>query len=163
MDIKELFLKQKEAHREQTRQILPLIPADKLDWRPEKEALSPGEMLRHLWMSEEGVCQVALDGNFAYYEARVPQGLRAVLGTHRTKEEEIEALERVHEETLARVADFPLERFEEIRAHDELGFRRKVHVILYGIIAHEIHHRAQLMTYLRLLGAGLTEPRSFRR
>lgn len=162
MDIKELFLKQKEATRKQTRNIFPLIPADKLNWKPEKDALSPGEMLRHMWMSEEGVCRVALDGDFSYYEARIPQGLRAVLGAPRTAEEEIKDLERVHEETLARVAAFPLERFEEERAHEEMGFRRTVHVILYGIIAHEIHHRAQLMTYLRLLGAGLTEPRSFR-
>jgi len=38
-----------------------------------------------------------------------------------------------------------------------LGFRRKVGVILLGINEHEIHHRAQLMTYLRILGTPVPE------
>ena len=64
-------------------------------WRPEKEALSVSEMRRHLWVSEEGVRRVALEGNFAYYEKRIPQGLRAVLGQPGTLEEELGNLERV--------------------------------------------------------------------
>ena len=162
MDIKEFFLKQKEAIRKQTREIAQSLPADKLDWRPEPEALSPGEMLRHIWMSEEGVRAVALEGNFAYYEARIPQGLRAVLGTVGTLDEELANLARTHEATLAAVEEFPLEQWEAERAHEELGFRRKVYTILYGINIHEVHHRAQLMTYLRLLGTPMPEP-AFRR
>jgi uncharacterized damage-inducible protein DinB len=55
------------------------------------------------------------------------------------------------------VAAYPLERFEEERHHPALGFRRKVYSILFGINEHEIHHRAQLMTYLRLLGKPVPE------
>lgn len=162
MDVKALFLKQKDAVRRQTRQVLEAVRADQLGWRPEKEAISMGEMLRHIWMSEEGVRRVALEGDFSYYEARIPQGLRAVLGTLGSLEEEKENLERVHGETLALVSVFPLERFEEERAHDALGYRRKVYAVLFGITEHEIHHRAQLMTYLRLLGTPMPEP-GFRR
>jgi uncharacterized damage-inducible protein DinB len=46
----------------------------------------------------------------------------------------------------------PESAFDEERAHAELGFRRKVAVILFGINEHEIHHRGQLMTYLRMRG-----------
>ena len=128
-----------------------------LGWQPEKEALSVGEMLRHLWVSEEGVRRVALESNFAYYERRIPQGLRAVLGTLEGLEEELANLERVHSQTLAAVRAFPPERMEEDRVHQALGFRRKVYVILLGINEHEIHHRAQLMTYLRMLGTPVPE------
>jgi uncharacterized damage-inducible protein DinB len=38
-----------------------------------------------------------------------------------------------------------------------LGFRRRVAVILLGINEHEIHHRAQLMVYLRILGSPAPE------
>lgn len=162
MDIKELFLKQKEAIRKRTRQVVQMVRSDQLGWRPEKDALSIGEMLRHLWMSEEGVRRVALEANFAYYEARIPQGLRAVLGTVGSLEEEAQNLERVHSETLVLVEAFPVERFEEERTHEGLGFRRRVYAILFGIITHEAHHRAQLITYLRILGSTLPEP-SFRR
>ncbi|MFB3153335.1 MAG: DinB family protein, partial [Candidatus Acidiferrales bacterium] len=113
MDLKELFLKQKEAIRKRTRQVVQMIRSDQLGWRPEKDALGIGEMLRHLWMSEEGVRRVALESNFAYYEARIPQGLRAVLGTVGSLEEEAQNLERVHSETLVLVEAFPVERFEE--------------------------------------------------
>ena len=48
MDIKEFFLTQKESIRKQTREVARLSPPDKLAWQPEPEALSPGEMLRHI-------------------------------------------------------------------------------------------------------------------
>ncbi len=157
MNLKEFFLKQKEAIRGRTRQVVGMIREEHLAWRPEKDALSVSEMLRHLWMSEEGVRRVALEGNFGYYERRIPLGLRAVLGTPGGLAEELSNLERVHKETLAAVASVPIERWEEERVHEGLGFRRKIAVILFGINEHEIHHRAQLMTYLRLLGTPVPE------
>ena len=158
MDTKEFFLKQKEAIRGRTRQVASLIRAEHLGWRPEKDALSVGEMLRHMWVSEEGVRRAALEDNFAYYETRITRGLRAVLGQPGSLEEELGNLERVHRETLAAVAAWPLERWEEERTREALGFRRKVGVMLLGINEHEIHHRAQLMTYLRMLGTPVPEP-----
>ena len=157
MDVREILLKQKEVQRARTRQVLTLVRPEMMDWRPQAGALSVGEMLRHVWVSEEGVRRVALEGDFAYYETRIPQGLRAVLGTPQALEEEIVHLERVHNETLAAVRAFPLERFQEERIHEGLGYRRRVYVILLGINEHEIHHRAQLMVYMRMLGTPAPE------
>lgn len=161
MTLQEFFLKQKEAIRARSREVFAMLRPEHFGWRPEKDALSVGEMLRHLWVSEEGVRRVALEGNFTYYEKRIPQGLRAVIGTPSALAAELEQIERVHLETLAAVRAGPAERFEEERVHGALGFRRKVGVILFGINEHEIHHRAQLMTYLRMLGTPAPEP--FRR
>jgi len=72
-------------------------------------------------------------------------------------EEELGHLERVHAETLAAVKAFPFERWDEERVHAGLGFRRKAGILLMGINEHEIHHRAQLMTYLRMLGTPVPE------
>jgi uncharacterized damage-inducible protein DinB len=156
MDVKDLFVKQKAAIRARSEQAFALIHAQHMDWRPEPGALTVGEMLQHLWVSEEGVRRVALDGNFAYYETRIPQGLRATLSS-RALEENLANLSRVHNETLAAVRTLPLDKFEEERAHEGLGFRRKIGIILFGINEHEIHHRAQLMTYLRMLGTPVPE------
>lgn len=157
MNLQEFYLKQKEAMRARTRQVTSLLREEHMGWRPVPGALRIGEMLRHMWVSEEGVRRVALEGNFAYYEKRIPGGLSAVVGTPQTLAEEIAALERVHAETLEAVARFPLERWEEERVHEGLGFRRKVAVILFGMSDHEVHHRAQLMTYLRMLGTPAPE------
>jgi DinB superfamily len=158
MTLQEFFLKQKQAIRNRTEEVFALLRPEHIGWKPEKSALSPGEMLRHLWVSEEGVRRVALDGNFAYYETRVPKGLGAVLGLPGELEDELKNIGRVHQETLDAVAARPPELFDEQRAHPGLGFRRKVAVILFGINEHEIHHRAQLMTYLRMLGTAAPEP-----
>jgi hypothetical protein len=137
MNLQEFYVKQREASRVRTRQVMDLLREDHMTWRPVPGALSVGEMLRHMWVSEDGVRRVALDGNFAYYEKRIPEGLNAVIGTPGTLEKEIAQIERVHE---------------------GLGFRRKIAVILFGISDHEVHHRAQLMTYLRMLGRPAPEP-----
>ncbi len=156
-DLRELFLKQKEALRARSQQVFGLVKPEYMTWRPEKGALSVGDMLRHIWVSEEGVRRVALYGDFTYYEKRIPGGLGAVLGTLGALEEELRNLERVHQETLRAAAEFPLGRWEEERVHPGLGFRRKAGIILLGINEHEIHHRAQLMTCLRILGTPVPE------
>lgn len=157
MDLKDFFLKQKQAIRNRSREVFALVRPQDFDWRPEREALSVGELMRHIWVSEEGVRRVALEGNFAYFETRIPKGLRAVTGSPTTLAEEIRDLARVHEETMTAVETFPSERFEEERGNPGLNYHRKIAVILLGINEHEIHHRAQLMTYLRMRGNPVPE------
>jgi len=60
MDIKELLLTHKQALRERSRQVFAALRAEHFSWRPEKDALSVGEILRHLWVSEEGMRRIAL-------------------------------------------------------------------------------------------------------
>ncbi len=116
-----------------------MVRPEQMAWRPEKDALT------------------ILEGNFAYYEKRVPEGLRATVGAPHPLEEELANLERVHRETLAAASAFPIERWDEERVHERLGFRRKIGIILLGMNEHEVHHRAQLMTYLRILGTPVPE------
>ena len=73
MDIKELFLKQKQSTHRDTLGVLAKIPPDHVDWRPAEGMLSLGEIVRHMWMSEEGVRHSALEGRWDYYEQRIRQ------------------------------------------------------------------------------------------
>lgn len=158
MTLQDFFLKQKEAVRARSQEVFTLLRPEHMDWKPEKNALSVGDMLRHLWVSEKGVRRCALEGSFAYFEMRIPKGLRAVMGVPGPLDEELTSIERVHRETLATVAAVPPDMFDEERANPALNFRRKIAVILFGINEHEVHHRAQLMTYLRMLGTPAPEP-----
>jgi uncharacterized damage-inducible protein DinB len=158
MTLQEFFLKQKQAVRARSQEVFALLRPGQMEWKPEKNALSVGDMLRHLWTSEEGVRRCALEGNFAYFETRIPKGLQAVMGMPGSLEDELKSIARVHQDTLAAVSACPLSIFEEERAKPALGFSRKVAVILYGMNEHEVHHRAQLMTYLRMLGTPAPEP-----
>lgn len=163
MTLTEFFLKQKEVGRKRTEEVFALLRPEHMAWTPAKGALSVGEMLRHLWVSEEGVRRVAINGDFSYYEKRVPGGLAAVLGEPaKSLDEELRQIRRVHQETLTAVRKLPEKTWDEERVHEGLGFHRKVAVILFGINEHEVHHRAQLMTYLRMLGTPVPEPSSRR-
>ena len=152
MEIRDLFLKQKEATRRRTRGIYPYIPRDRVNWVPIEGALSLGLMLRHIWHSESGVREVPLYDRWSYYERRIPEGLFAILGEVTDIDREIEMLETTHKQTMDLVAGMPAERLEREFNNEKFGFRRKGYAILLGIIEHEVHHRAQLLTYLRILG-----------
>jgi uncharacterized damage-inducible protein DinB len=158
MDLKELFLKQKEATHRATLGVLGKIPPDRLAWRPAEGMLSLGEIARHVWMSEEGVRRAALENDWGYYEKRVPQGLFAILGQVQSLDEELPRIEQVHQETLRAVTGFPLERWMEERVSEEFNIRRKVFVMLFGINEHQIHHRAQIGTYLHILTGQRASP-----
>jgi len=151
MDLKEFFLKQKQATYEGVVKVFAKIPPEQLAWKPVPSVLSLGEIVRHVWMSEEGMRRIALTGDWSYFEKRIPLGLKAILGEIGSLDGEMRQLARVHEETLREVAAFPIERWEEERVHEGFKIRRKVAVALFGINEHQIHHRAQVTTYLRIL------------
>ena len=158
MDIKELFLLQKQAEHEGTLAVYQKIPPERLEWRPADGMLTLWQLARHVWKSEEGTRRIALKDDWNYYETRIPQGLFAILGEVKSLDEELEHIRRVHQETLRVAEAFPLERWTEIRENAKFRTRRPVGVMLFRIIEHQIHHRAQAGTYLRILTGNRASP-----
>lgn len=158
MDVKELFLSQKESEHQGTLAVYEKIPRDRLDWRPAEGMLTLGQMARHVWLSEEGTRGVALDGDWSYYERRIPQGLLAILGEVKSLDDEVREIRRVHQDTLRAAKAFPIERWDEIRENTQFHTRWAAGVMLFRIIEHQIHHRAQVGTYLRILTGGRASP-----
>ncbi|MGH9357314.1 MAG: DinB family protein, partial [Terriglobia bacterium] len=78
MDLKEFFLKQKQATYDGAVKVFAKIPSRQLAWKPAPDVLSLGEIVRHVWTSEEGARRMALNGDWSYFEKRVTLGLRAV-------------------------------------------------------------------------------------
>jgi uncharacterized damage-inducible protein DinB len=151
MDLKEFFIKQKQATHQGMIQVFSKIPADQMGWRPAPDMLSLGELARHVWVSEEGARRMALHNDFGYFEKRIPSGLGAVLGEVEPLEKELSHIEATHKDTLRELADFPLERWNEERVNEPLQIRRSVAVTLFGITEHHIHHRGQVSAYIHIL------------
>ncbi|MGO8788620.1 MAG: DinB family protein [Terriglobia bacterium] len=158
MDVKELFLIQKASEHEGTIGVYAKIPRDRLNWRPAQGMLTLGQVARHAWQSEEGTRKIALQSDWSYYAIRVPKGLLAVLGEVTSLDEELQEIERVYEDTMRAVQAFPLDRWEEIRENAQFHTRRAVGVMLFRIIEHQTHHRAQVGTYLHILTGGRASP-----
>ncbi len=158
MDAKELFLKQKQAEHEGTIAVYARIPPDRLEWRPAEGMLTLGQMARHVWRSEEGTRRIAIDGDWGYYAKRIPQGILVTLGEVKSLDEELREIRRVHQETLNAAQGFALERWDEMRESEQYHTRRTAGVMLFRIIEHQIHHRAQVGTYIRILTGGRASP-----
>ena len=141
---------QKVATHQGTLGVLARIPSARADWRPAEGMLSLGQIVRHIWMSEEGLRRSALEEKWDYYEQRIPRGLFSMLGEVKSVEQDLVKIEEVHRETLRAAAAFPLERWAEERVNKEFNIRRKVFVMLFGINEHQIHHRAQVGAYLHI-------------
>lgn len=149
--LKEFFLKQKQAAHQASLSVFERIPEQQLNWRPAPGILTLGEIVRHVWMSEEGMARIAAFNDWSYYQKRVPLGLQGILGEVESLQNELEQLGRVNQITLALAAELPDERWQEERENAAFGIRRKVSVILFGINEHHTHHRAQAGTYLHIL------------
>jgi uncharacterized damage-inducible protein DinB len=158
VDIKQLFLLQKRAEHDGTMSVYRKIPPDRLEWRPTEGALTLGQMARHVWKSEEGTRRVALNDDWSYYQTRIPQGLLAILGEVKSLDDELREMQRVHKDTVRAVETFPLERWDEIRENAQFNFRWPAGVVLFRIMEHQIHHRAQVGTYLRILSGVRASP-----
>jgi uncharacterized damage-inducible protein DinB len=156
--IKELFVSRKQAEHQGTITVCSRIPQDHLSWHPTDNMLTLGQLARHIWRSEEGTRRIALEADWTYYATRIPQGLLAVLGEVNSIEDELKEMERVHAETVSAAEAFPLERWDEIREKTEFHTQRSVGDLLFRIIGHHIHHRAQVGTYLRILTGGRASP-----
>jgi len=115
-------------------------------------------LARHVWRSEEGVRRIALDGDWSYFQTRIPLGLFAVLGEVKSLDEELDEIRRVHLDTVRAVEALPHDRWDEIRENAEFQTRRPIGVMLFRIIDHHIHHRAQAGTYLHILTGERASP-----
>ena len=73
-------------------------------------------------------------------------------------DEELRELQRVHDDTMRAAEAFPLERWDEIREYSAFKFHWTAGIALFRIIEHQIHHRAQAGTYLRILNGVRASP-----
>jgi uncharacterized damage-inducible protein DinB len=147
----ETLARLKESIRSRTRTMLEKVPPDKLNWSPVDGSLTLGQLLRHIWKSDEAVCKLAR-GNWEYLEKRLPQGLLAVLGEIEDLETELHHLEEAHREAVNFIRPLSDQELDREYHNEKLNVRRTTRDNIHMLIEHEAHHRGQISVYLRLLG-----------
>ncbi len=133
------------------------FPEDHLDYKPRPEMLTAREMIVHIAETERGwIHNVAGGGTYEEWvePADDPaQGWRLVVDAP-DRASLLARLEEWHRPT-QRWLDQPegeLARVVTRRTEDGVERRYTLHWILGRVQEHEIHHRAMLNLYLRLLG-----------
>jgi uncharacterized damage-inducible protein DinB len=134
------FFENWDRVHKQTLKIMKVSPVEKFDWRPADSAMTLGELLRHFPESERFL--VGMITNRKIDE----QDLCAL----KTVDEVIAHFDRIHESCKKSISELPESEFNETIQFGPAEMLKRV--LLQGMCEHEIHHRGQLYTYVRIAG-----------
>ncbi len=141
--------------RGRTRRLVPLIPAERVEWAPAPGRLTAGDLVRHLAAIERHMFAENAAGRPSRYPGHgeeLASGPTALLAFH----------DRLHGEAMAILAALTPEQLLA-RCATPGGASLPAWKWLRSMFEHEAHHRGQLYLYLGLLGVptpplyGLTE------
>jgi len=143
--LQEVLLPNYKHEHHTTKSVIKAIPLDKGDYRPEPIAKSAMELAWHIAASEMRFLDSVVAGVFDTSPRPKPESIQnsADLLAWYTEnfQTKIDAVTNMSGEHLARIVDFR-------------GMLQMPAVMLLGLcIRHSIHHRGQLSTYLRPMGA----------
>ena len=133
------------AEHRTTRRVIEAIPADKGDYRPEAASRTALELAWHIVASEKRFLRAIAEGVFDFTAVPRPEsitdaaGIAAWSGT--AVAEGLERLDGIDGEALNKVIDF------------RGLFQLPAVSFLQVSLSHSVHHRGQLSTYLRPMGA----------
>ena len=131
------------------------VPATDFDFKPRPELMTARELVVHIAEAERSWVHCVLEG--APEETWVEELEDPARGYRLTVEAPDHAsllalLERWHRPTLAWLARPESDLAIEVAPENKGGRRYTAHWVLDRVHEHEIHHRAQLGVYLRMLG-----------
>jgi len=128
-----------------TKRILEAVPPNKLDYKPDPASRSAIELTRHIAAADNRFVETVINGVFDTNPAMIPESVKTpaeIASWYEERyEKNFEALGRVSGEKLVKIVDFrgmfqwPAVKFAIFGLH------------------HTIHHRGQLASYLRCMGA----------
>lgn len=138
-----------EEVRRRSVKIWLAVPADRLHWRPDEEAMSCVEMVRHVLEGEHDYTLMLRSG------ASLTSDESPFTGRPYTSvEDELAFAEPYRRETLELVRSYSP---EDLRAkkvdRSDVGYVREAGDFILRMAYHESVHAGQLLSYLRMMGA----------
>jgi uncharacterized damage-inducible protein DinB len=128
-----------------TKKILESVPADKAEYRPDPASRSAVELARHIAAADNRFLEGVINGVFDTNPAMIPENVKTPAEIAAWYEERFTknfaALTKLTGEPLAKIVDFR-----------GMFQRPAVTFVMMGL-HHTIHHRGQLSSYLRCMGA----------
>lgn len=146
MDYKDFFLKFWEKEAPATRKVISRIPQDHCEYRADPKARTARE-IAWLIVHEESVLADGMEkGAFNWIEAPMPATMAEILAHY----------DRQHDDLTKRLRGTPSARWEEklpFLFNGQEAMREIGYDMAWGFLLDQIHHRGQLSTYLRPMGA----------
>lgn len=147
MNVNDLLVLNFEEVRRRSIKVWTSIPKEKLDWRPDSEAMTCGEMIRHVIEGEylyhqilENHGSLSLDDLYNPYESK----------DFTTVEEELEFAQPYRQKFLNFIKSLNNDDLNNIKIdRSDVGYIRPLGDMLLRIAYHESVHTGQLLDYLR--------------
>jgi uncharacterized damage-inducible protein DinB len=143
--LRNLYLGTLKNESRTTKSILESVPADKADYRPDPISKTANELVRHVAAADNRFVETVINGTFDTNPSMIPEDVKTPVEIASWYEQRyaknFEALAKLSGENLVKIVDFR-------------GMFQKpaVTFLIFGL-NHTIHHRGQLSSYLRCMGA----------
>lgn len=128
-----------------TKRIIEAVPADKSGYQPDACAKTANELLRHIATAENFFLEAPINGAFNPGGVKIPDHITTPTDIaawyQQTVNQNLDALGNLSGEQLIKILDF------------RGMFQMEAVLFLQFGLVHGIHHRGQLSTYLRPMGA----------
>ena len=128
-----------------TKKILESVPADRADYKPDAASRSAIELVRHIAAADNRFLETTINGVFDTNPAMIPENVKTpgeIASWYEGRfAKNFDALTKLSGEQLTKMIDFR-----------GMFQRPAVFFVLLGM-HHTIHHRGQLSSYLRCMGA----------
>jgi uncharacterized damage-inducible protein DinB len=128
-----------------TKKVLEAVPADKCEHRPDPVSKSAIELVRHIAMAENRFLETVINGVFDVNAAALPESVKTPQQIAAWYElqfaKNFDSLTKATSDQLLKMVDFR-----------GLFQRPAVSFVMLAMV-HTIHHRGQLSSYLRCMGA----------
>jgi uncharacterized damage-inducible protein DinB len=128
-----------------TKKVLEAVPAEKCEHRPDPVSKTAMELVRHIAAAEIRFLETTIDGEFNVAKGAIPESVKApaeVASWYGDRfAENFEKLKQLKGERLMKMVDF------------RGLFQMPAVAFLELAMNHTIHHRGQLSSYLRCMGA----------
>ena len=128
-----------------TKKVLEAVPADKSEHRPDPVSKSAIELVRHIAVADNRFLETVINGVFDVNATALPENVKTPQEVATWYEQRFaknfDALTKLSGDQLIKMVDFR-----------GLFQRPAVSFVMLGMV-HTIHHRGQLSSYLRCMGA----------
>ncbi|GEN85934.1 DinB family protein [Oceanobacillus sojae] len=150
MNTNDLLIINFEEVRRRSEKVWKAIPEEKLKWRPDENAFSCVEMIRHV-----------VEGEFLYHQILVGRGSKVLNNIFNpfearlftTVDDELEFAQPYRDEFMKYITEIRAIDLDKIEIdRSDVGYVRKLGDMLLRIAYHESVHTGQLLNYMRTMG-----------
>jgi DinB family len=142
---REYFRESFTAEKPKFVRVLNTVPADRADYRPHPRSRSAAELVWVLASELGDACELVDHGQVHFVERPAPS-LRESIAVYERNAAELE-------KRLATLNDAAWDRKARFLAGEQVAWEAPLGDMLFGFLFDAIHHRGQLSTYLRPMGA----------